>query len=163
MNLKSLTIAASLWAVGVHGFKRLIKANNQLIDLNAITTDSNNVQQSCACDLTKGSCDTNCCCDPDCDANVKKFWMENYPDYCAKNKIASTYNPKSKCIDNSVLAGYNKRIGMSVTIIAGPSGASNLTCVSLDIESDFSIKKPEIQTFQEINAQLSPNIAEILL
>lgn len=61
------------------------------------------------------------------------------------------------------MAGYNKKLGMSVTTIAGPSGATTLTCVSLDIESAFSTKKPEVQFFQESQAFLYPNIPEILL
>jgi len=54
-------------------------------------------------------------------------------------------------------------MGMAVTTISGSSSSSNLTCVSLDIESAFSVFKPEIQTFLESQVVLSPNIPEVLL
>ena len=41
----------------------------------------------CRCDITLASCDTFCCCDKDCDEDVRAFWTENYNDYCAKNYI----------------------------------------------------------------------------
>ena len=32
--------------------------------------------ENCLCDLTEGTCDANCCCDPDCDSNEKAQFTE---------------------------------------------------------------------------------------
>lgn len=51
------------------------------IQKDAVSTDvsvENTALGSCICDITANSCDTYCCCDPDCDADILKFWNANY-------------------------------------------------------------------------------------
>ena len=94
-------------------FKKLLVGDPTLVDANALTTDaSKNNAFGCMCDITFQSCDVYCCCDPDCDANVRNFWTENYNDYCAKNQIMSKYKPNTQCVDQNIISGYNKRMGM---------------------------------------------------
>jgi hypothetical protein len=51
----------------------------------SVSAAANNAFGQCRCDITVNSCDTFCCCDKDCDDDVKAFWTENYNEYCAKN------------------------------------------------------------------------------
>jgi hypothetical protein len=66
------------------------------IDTDSVSTDvtvKNTALGSCNCDITANSCDTYCCCDPDCDANILKIWKNSPEKYCAKNPISATFKP----------------------------------------------------------------------
>ena len=99
--LVSLTILLS----NVNGFKRLYKIEKQpgtttdkTIDTTSVTVDTglaNNAFGQCKCDVTLNSCDVYCCCDADCNAEIRAFWKENYSVYCAKNQIMTQYKPYS--------------------------------------------------------------------
>ena len=48
---------------------------------------------NCSCDLTFGACDSNCCCDPDCSADLITMWSldraANCKDYEQRKSIQS--------------------------------------------------------------------------
>ena len=56
-------------------------------DTPTVSAAAENAFGQCRCDITLHSCDTFCCCDKDCDEDVRAFWTENYNEYCAKNYI----------------------------------------------------------------------------
>ena len=91
--------------------------------------------------MTLNSCDVYCCCDQDCNIDIRNFWKENYNEYCAKNTIMKQYKPYSQCIDANVMAGYNSRMGMQA------SELNNRLCISLDVGSVFSTYKEEVKTY----------------
>ena len=70
--------------------KRLIPTGQKQVDevTPSINYNSMNALDVCACDLTKNSCDTYCCCDTDCDNKVLTSWKDNYELFCAKNSFS---------------------------------------------------------------------------
>ena len=72
------------------GLKKLINTGQKTVDESSPSINYNEVNalDVCACDITKNSCDTYCCCDTDCDNNVLNSWKKNYNIFCAKNKLS---------------------------------------------------------------------------
>lgn len=64
-----------------------------------------------------------------------------------------------RCMDKSILFGYNKRMGMEVTTIG--KGDNEQVCVSLDIPSVFTYQIPEIQKYTDSQTALNPDISKI--
>jgi hypothetical protein len=108
-----------------------------------VSAAANNAFGQCRCDITVNSCDTFCCCDKDCDDDVKAFWTENYNEYCAQNYIQKQYKPKSQCVDSNILFRNNSRMGMEITELNGQ------TCVSMDVGSVFSSYKKEVSAYTQ--------------
>lgn len=65
---------------------------NQEISSVDVTIE-NNALGRCTCDITLGSCDAYCCCDLDCNKEIRQFWNDNSDNYCAKNHIGKGYKP----------------------------------------------------------------------
>ena len=92
-----LLLAASILATA-NALKKKVPIDPALVadTLTATVSDAElNAFGQCRCDITLNSCDPYCCCDTDCDADVRNFWMENYNEYCAKNYIMKQYKPKA--------------------------------------------------------------------
>jgi len=78
-------------------FKKLYQTDPALANTDKQTTvpQANNAFGECRCDVTLNSCDVYCCCDQDCNIDIRNFWKENYNEYCAKNTIMKQYKPYS--------------------------------------------------------------------
>jgi len=90
----------------------------------------------CTCDLTAGSCDYNCCCDPDCSqAQVEHF--ENDNDFCE----VSGSGPASEnlCYSTSELQKVNPRspVGGSSTTANAVDDLLCVTKVNREYKGDF--------------------------
>ena len=155
MFVKNLVVFLSV----VHCFNRKIPLDPAKVDLVKMSYDDTVASTSfgCKCDTTKGSCDVYCCCDADCEPEILSFWKENYNEYCAKNNIMNLYEPKSKCIANNVLSGFNMRLGMKKNTKEGQ------TCVSMDVGSVFSNFKSASSDFTENQVVLNPDISKSML
>ena len=92
-----------------------------------------NGQSACPCDMTYDQCDAGCCCDKDCDADVRKFWESNYKKYCAKNYIFQQNKPPTQCIKKSLMFKYNNRAGIS------KKEMDDKWCFDLDTGGVFSV------------------------
>lgn len=154
-----IMLVATLFTDGHQAFNKLYQADVTKVDLEKETTSTsdNNAFGECKCDVTLGSCDVYCCCDLECNGDVRNFWLSNYNDYCAKNSIMQKYKPYSQCIDSNVLSGYNKRMGMSITNV------NNQVCVQMDVGSVFSTYKQEVDQYTESQAQLVPDTMQVML
>ena len=87
------------------------------IDAEGITVDTGlekNALGTCTCDITRGSCDAYCCCDPDCIPAIKEIWEANYDLICAKNYIGAAFAPEARCLGSQYIDRYTKRMGMEV-------------------------------------------------
>ena len=90
--MRYLVILVSFLLVAVQAGnpnKIAIKPDPKKLGSNTPTVSAaaENAFGQCRCDITLHSCDTFCCCDKDCDEDVRAFWTENYNEYCAKNYI----------------------------------------------------------------------------
>ena len=67
------------------------------------------IMEQCSCDLVKGVCEPYCCCDNDCDENLRESWTieEKCIDEETTAKIQSYH-----CINRKLLFQYNKRRGI---------------------------------------------------
>ena len=61
--------------------------NSEKIQLNGDEGESINIRDSCTCDITKGICDRNCCCDRDCDFKKYGFFDEIIEECLPSNVI----------------------------------------------------------------------------
>ena len=61
--------------------------NSTNIQLNGDEGESINIRDSCTCDITKGICDRNCCCDRDCDFKKYGFFDEIIEECLPSNVI----------------------------------------------------------------------------
>ncbi len=98
-----------------NGLKRLINSGQKTVDENSPSINYNEVNalDVCACDITKNSCDTYCCCDTDCNDNVLNSWKNNYELYCAKNKFSQAKKGRVEtCIDSASLFTTNLYSGL---------------------------------------------------
>ena len=98
--------------------RRHYEINWDLVDKEAITVDTGlekNALGTCTCDITRGSCDAYCCCDPDCNESIKDVWKENYDLICAKNYIGTAYAPEARCLGSQYIEKSNTRMGMEIT------------------------------------------------
>lgn len=147
-------------------FKRTYSQKYEIKDARinetaSFTLNENNALDLCPCDVTKDSCDAYCCCDTaDCDAEVIKFWNENYNDYCAENDISNRYKSQySACVDTALLLEANPVDGMTVIERDG------LACVELRVASSLSEYKAEVAALDvdQEQAQLDPNYLELTI
>lgn len=76
---------------------------------------------TCICDLTLNSCDTGCCCDPDCNSFTLSYWKEG----CAPERRGS--DSDVYCGDSSDIYKINSRRGM-----AQSGTSSSQTCITVD-------------------------------
>ena len=67
------------------------------------------IMEQCSCDFVKGVCEPYCCCDNDCDENLRESWTieEKCIDEETTAKIQSYH-----CINRKLLFQYNKRRGI---------------------------------------------------
>ena len=77
-----------------------------------LTNDKNilsAIMEQCSCDLVKGVCEPYCCCDNDCDENLRDSWKseEKCIDEETTAKIQSYH-----CINSKLLVNFNKRRGI---------------------------------------------------
>ena len=155
-----LTIIVSILLVTTNALKKLVPIDKNVL-INTKTSTVSDAEQNafgqCRCDITLNSCDPYCCCDTDCDADVRKFWIENYNEYCAKNYIMKQYKPKAQCVDSNILFKNNTRPGMDITELNGQ------TCVSMDVGSVFSSYKKKIKTATKAQKELDPDTPFLLL
>ncbi|XP_028517581.1 tectonic-3-like [Exaiptasia diaphana] len=71
------------------------------------TAFSPSSSQGCTCDLTGNSCDTNCCCDPDCSSTEKEAFTE-----C---KDADVNQDNKVCVSNDLLFIQNTQFKTQAT------------------------------------------------
>jgi len=119
-----------------------------------VPTSDNGLGQ-CSCDMTYKSCDPYCCCDQDCDANIRKYWQSKYKEYCAKNEIHEKNKPNTQCVRKNILYDTNLRMGMKAV------SNDDLFCVELDaggVGSEFLEQRKK--TINDV-ALLNPNLSEI--
>ena len=104
---------------------------------------------SCVCDLTANSCDSFCCCDPDCGETVVDYWEDPENDLCAPERFTSYANVH--CIRDEEFYLENARRGMKVA----SDGINKLLCVEID-------NSPTIGKFYEVlgNNDISNNTVE---
>lgn len=94
------------------------------IDLN---NDKNIVQvimEQCSCDLVKGVCEPFCCCDLDCEQNVRESWENDGK--CIDEETTAKIQ-SYKCIRKKLLTYYNKKKG-----IQDDNSNDKYTCFSKD-------------------------------
>uniref|UniRef100_A0A8C8VDI3 Tectonic family member 3 n=1 Tax=Pelusios castaneus TaxID=367368 RepID=A0A8C8VDI3_9SAUR len=80
----------------------------------------------CICNLHPGSCDINCCCDPDCDLGCDLGDPRSAFSFCLPG---STRTASQVCVEKSLI--FRNNIPHYTEIITDPNGHESLFCVQL--------------------------------
>lgn len=62
---------------------------------------------SCSCNLVANSCDSSCCCDPDCPQATLDLWLSDATAFCNAN-VNTNLKPLTKCLDANIMGFWNK-------------------------------------------------------
>jgi hypothetical protein len=62
-----------------------------------VTVSNSDSFAACACDLTAGACDVQCCCDPDCSSSLVDQWLQDPKKNCINLVQEVTPEPLSQC------------------------------------------------------------------
>ena len=108
---------------------------------------------ACFCDLTANACDSNCCCDPDCDDQDKALFSGCLPE--------SPENPKlTYCVPKSVVQTVNLKSSGSLAVVHKTTPKkdffSELLCVEKDNNPAFG------NFFMDPGAGSSDKLTEVL-